>query len=75
MGSLEGLQQVSRACRYGHGPLQAVPGAWLLAPAKGQAQAPGLLSSLQPYLNYAVQLHTCKTCGYMEMSDFPAPEA
>lgn len=75
-GLLDAIGSTPRTCRYGHGPMSAVPGAWLFSQAQSPAQAPpGLLGALQQNLQFAVRLHTCPVCGYVEMSDFPAPGA
>lgn len=69
------IAPLQRTCRYGHGNLNAIPGAWLLNPAKMPGQAPqGLLQSFHEYVQFAVLLHSCPVCGYIEMADFPAPD-
>ena len=71
-----------RTCRYGHGDLKEEAGPWGMEGVvfKNSAIPPtGAMigAMIGPMANdkvYVVQLWVCSTCGYVEMSDYKAPE-
>jgi len=61
---------MERTCKYGHGLLQTEPGTWSFK-GTGEQPFPGLLGMLNKDVDFTVFVHTCRACGYVELSDAP----
>lgn len=63
--------KITPTCKYGHGPLDREQGAWSFLSAPSSVHDDHPLGFKQGELAYAVSLHVCRVCGYMEMFDYP----
>ena len=73
------MATLTRTCRYGHGPLDEIPGLFGLtgyAPMTNEEIARTPAALLYPGIKakptksfYSLQLLRCSTCGYVELVD------